>query len=138
MQRRQFLRTIAAAGYEACISSPMLNRLAAAQTPNPLCGTQQHGYLALSYKAPEWLWLWLLADVGFKDPAMGLMRQQYVPVSEVEVSLSVSSGRKAKAVYLMRANRSLPYKLEAGYAIISLPTLDIAEVTQLELTSNNN
>ncbi len=78
--------------------------------------------------------LWLLADVGFKDAAAGLMRQQYIPVSGIEVSLRIPPGRKAKAVNLMRANHSLPYKLEAGYAIITLPTLHIAEVIHLELT----
>ncbi len=77
--------------------------------------------------------LWLLADVGFKDAAAGLMRQQYVLVAEVEASLRIPQGRKVKAIHLMRSNRSLPHRLQNGYATVTLPSLHIAEILHMEL-----
>ncbi|HET6220412.1 MAG TPA: beta-galactosidase trimerization domain-containing protein [Acidobacteriaceae bacterium] len=77
--------------------------------------------------------LWLLADVGFKDAAAGLMRQQYVPVTNVEVAIRVPQGRQVRGIRLMRAERSIDWQLEHGYAIVTLPTLHIAEVLHLQL-----
>lgn len=77
--------------------------------------------------------LWVLGDVGFKDADVGLMRQEYVPVSDVEVSIRVPEGRQAKGVRLMRADRSVSFRLEGGYAVAMLPSLHIAEVVHLEL-----
>jgi hypothetical protein len=77
--------------------------------------------------------LWLLANVGFKDAAAGLMRQEFVPVSNVEVAIRVPEGRQPKGVRLMRADRPLPHSLETGYVIVTIPSLHIAEVVHLEL-----
>lgn len=77
--------------------------------------------------------LWLLANVGFKDAAAGLMRQEFVPASNVEVGIRVPEGRQPKGVRLMRAGHSLPHRLETGYATVTIPSLHIAEAVHLEL-----
>lgn len=77
--------------------------------------------------------LWLLANVGFKDAAVGRMRQEFVPVESIEVSIRVPKGRQVKGIRLLRADRPLAYKLEEGYATVALPALHIAEVLHLEL-----
>ena len=77
--------------------------------------------------------LWLLANVGFKDAAIGLMRQEYMPVANVKVSILVPEGRKIKTVQLLRANQSLAWRMEGQYATATLPSLHIAEVIHLEL-----
>ena len=77
--------------------------------------------------------LWVLGNVGFKDADAGLMRQEYVPIPEVKVSILVPQGRQAKAMRFMRANQSADFRLEDGYAVTVLPSLSIAEVVHLEL-----
>ncbi|HEV2498138.1 MAG TPA: beta-galactosidase trimerization domain-containing protein [Terriglobia bacterium] len=77
--------------------------------------------------------LWILGDVGFKSAAAGRMRQDYVSVSEVEVSLQIPEGRQPKGMRLMRAGRSAPFRLEDGYAVATIPSLHIAEVVHLAL-----
>jgi hypothetical protein len=77
--------------------------------------------------------LWLLANVGFKDAAVGRMRQEFVPVENVEVSLRVPDGRKVKGMHLLRADHPIPHRLEDGYATVTIPALHIAEVLHLEL-----
>jgi hypothetical protein len=77
--------------------------------------------------------LWLLANVGFKDAAVGRMRQEFVPVANVKISIRVPQGRQAKAMQLMRADRPIPFELEDGYAVATLPSLHIAEVLHLQL-----
>jgi hypothetical protein len=76
---------------------------------------------------------WILADVGFKDAAAGLMRQEYLPVQDVEVSIRIPEGRQAKGMQLMRAERPIPFKVEDGYAVATIPSVHIAEVAHLEL-----
>ena len=77
--------------------------------------------------------LWVLGNVGFKDADAGLMRQEYVPIPEVKVSILVPQGRQAKAMRFMRANQSADFRLEDGYAVTVLPSLSIAEVVHLQL-----
>ncbi len=77
--------------------------------------------------------LWLLANVGFKDAAAGLMRQEFIPVSNVEVAIRIPEGRHVTGMHLMRTDRSITYKVEGGYAIATLPSLHIAEVVHLRL-----
>ena len=77
--------------------------------------------------------LWLLANVGFKDAAAGRMRQEFMPVSNAEVSIRIPEGRQAKGMRLMRADRPVSHRLEAGYATVTIPSLHIAEVLHLEL-----
>ena len=77
--------------------------------------------------------LWVLGDVGFKDAAAGRMRQQYVPVAEVEVSIRVPEGRRAKGMRLLRSAQAISFRDDDGYAVGTIPTLHIAEVVHLEL-----
>src|SRR5579875_2409244 len=77
--------------------------------------------------------LWVLADVGFKDVAAGRMRQEFVPASNVEVSIRIPSGRRAKGMRLIRTDREVPFRLEDGYAVTTISSLHIAEVIHLEL-----
>lgn len=77
--------------------------------------------------------LWLLANVGFKDAAIGAMRQEFVPVQDVEVRIRVPEGREVQGVALVRAKQRIPHRLEGGYAVATLPTLHIAEVVHLQL-----
>jgi hypothetical protein len=76
---------------------------------------------------------WVLANVGFKDAAVGRMRQEFVPVSNLVASLLVPEGRKVKSVELMRAGQTVPFSMEAGYAVFTLPVVHIAEVVHLAL-----
>jgi len=77
--------------------------------------------------------LWVLANVGFKDAAAGRMRQEYLPLSEIEVGIQVPEGRQAKAVRLVRASQAVSFRLQDGYAVTTIPNLHIAEVVTLEL-----
>lgn len=79
------------------------------------------------------LMVWLLANVGFKDAALGRMRQEFVPVSNVEVSIRVPDGREVKSVHLLRAKQSPPFRYTGGYAEITIPVLHIAELIHVEL-----
>jgi hypothetical protein len=77
--------------------------------------------------------LWLLANVGFKDSSIGRMRQEYVPVDNVEVSLQIPQGRQVKDLRLLRSDQILFHKLEDGYAVATIPSLHIAEIVHLSL-----
>jgi hypothetical protein len=77
--------------------------------------------------------LWVLGNVGFKDAAAGRMRQQYLPLSEVEVAIRIPEGRQAKGMRLIRADRAISFREEDGYAVGTIPTLHIAEIVHLKL-----
>jgi hypothetical protein len=77
--------------------------------------------------------LWVLGNVGFKDAAAGRMRQEYMPVREVEVAIRIPAGRQAKGMRLMRAAQAISSREEDGYAVGTIPTLHIAEVVHLML-----
>ena len=77
--------------------------------------------------------LWVLANVGFKDAAVGRTRQEYLPLSDIEVGIRVPEGRHVKTLRLMRADRAAPFRIEGEYAVTTIPTLHIAEVVALEL-----
>lgn len=81
----------------------------------------------------EDLVLWVLGDVGFKNAAAGRMRQEYVPVPQVEVSIRIPEGRQAKGMRLMRADHVIPFETQGEYAVATIPTLHIAEVVHLAL-----
>ena len=76
--------------------------------------------------------LWVLANVGFKDAAVGRMRQQYLPVSNVEVGIRVPEGREVKSMRLERENKTIPFKMEGRYARATIASLHIAELVHLE------
>lgn len=81
----------------------------------------------------EDLALWVLGDVGFKNEAAGRMRQEYIPVSQIEVSIRIPESRQVKGMRLMRADRPIAFHVRDGYAVATIPTLHIAEVVHLEL-----
>jgi hypothetical protein len=78
--------------------------------------------------------LWVLANVGFKDAAVGRMRQEYLPVANVEVKILAPEGTQVKSVHLVRSDRSVPFTLSDGYAVINIPQLHIAELVHVALT----
>lgn len=77
--------------------------------------------------------LWVLANVGFKDACIGRMRQEFVPLSNVRVTLQVPRARAAKAVQLLRAGETVPFQVENGFVSVTIPTLHVAEVVHLQL-----
>lgn len=77
--------------------------------------------------------LWVLANIGFKDADIGRMRQEFVPVPNVQVGIQVPKGRSVKAVHLVRAGRSVRADVKSGYAMLEIPRLHVAEIVHLEL-----
>jgi hypothetical protein len=78
--------------------------------------------------------LWVLANVGFKDAASGRMRQEYMPVTDVEVAIRIPEGREPKSLHLLRAGQEASsFRVADGYALATIPRLHIAEVAHLEL-----
>lgn len=77
--------------------------------------------------------LWLIANVGFKDAAVGRMRQEYMPVDEVEVKIRVPEGKQVKFVRLVRSGRPAPFTLSGGYAVLHISQLHIAELVHMGL-----
>jgi hypothetical protein len=77
--------------------------------------------------------LWVLAPVGFKDAAAGRMRQQFLPVENVEIRILVPEQRQIKAVRLLRADRTVPFNLSGPYAVVTIPLLHIAELVHVAL-----
>jgi len=77
--------------------------------------------------------LWVLAPVGFKDASAGMMRQQFLPVRNVEVRVRVPEGRRVRGVKLARAARTVPHTMSDGYALVKLPELNIAELVHFQL-----
>jgi hypothetical protein len=77
--------------------------------------------------------LWICANVGFKDATVGRMRQDFLPVPNVVAGVLVPEGRQLKSVELLRAKQVLPFLMEGGYAVFTLPVVHIAEVVHLSL-----
>ncbi|MGH9325219.1 MAG: beta-galactosidase trimerization domain-containing protein [Terriglobia bacterium] len=77
--------------------------------------------------------LWVCANIGFKDAAVGVMRQTYAPISNVEIRVLVPHGRSLRSVRLMRADRSVPFTMAAGYAVTRIPELHIGELVHFML-----
>ena len=78
--------------------------------------------------------LWLLANVGFKDAAAGRMRQEFVPVMNVEIRILVPEGRRVRALHLARSGRALSFTMSGNYAVARIPVLQIAELVHVQLT----
>jgi hypothetical protein len=106
-----------------------------AGTPQPFRMKAPRGVYGVLRRAPHGdLALWVLANVGFKDAASGRMRQEYMPVTDVEIAIRVPEGRQAKAMLLLRAGgEAAAFRVEDGYALATIPHLHIAEVVHLEL-----
>ena len=105
------------------------------QAPAPFTTSAPRGvYGVLRQAANGDLVLWVLANVGFKDADIGRMRQEFVPLSGVQVKILVPKGASVKAVNLVRAGRSVPSALEGEYVVAEIPRLHIAEIVHVELT----
>jgi hypothetical protein len=109
-------------------------RYLANEAPPPFTTNAPRGVYGVLRQAPNGdLVLWLLANVGFKDADIGRMRQEFVPLSNVQVKMLVPKGRSVKGVHLVRAGRSVLSTIEDGYAVVEIPALHIAEIVHLEL-----
>ena len=109
-------------------------RYLAGNAPAPFTLSAPRGVYGVLRRAPNAdLTLWLLANVGFKDADIGRMRQEFIPVSNVEVKILIPEGRTVKAVHLVRADREAPFTISGGYAVVTLPALHIAEILHLKL-----
>jgi hypothetical protein len=109
-------------------------RYLAGEAPAPFRLTAPKGVYGLLRRAPSGdLTFWVLANVGFKDATVGRMRQEFVPVSNLTASVLVPEGRKVKSVELLRAGQTVPFSVEGGYVVFTLPTVHIAEVVHVAL-----
>jgi hypothetical protein len=100
--------------------------------PTPFTLTAPKGVYGILRRAQSGdLVLWVLANVGFKDAAVGRMRQDYVPVSNVVAKVLIPEGRQLKSVELLRARKTADFSMEGRYALITLPLVHIAEVIHL-------
>jgi hypothetical protein len=75
--------------------------------------------------------LWICANVGFKDATVGRMRQDFLPVPNVVARVLIPQGRQLKSVELLRSKQSAAFTMEGAYAVITVPTVHIAEVVHL-------
>jgi hypothetical protein len=111
-------------------------RYLAGDAPAPFTINAPRGVYGVLRRAPDAdLTLWLLANVGFKDADSGRMRQEFMPVSNVEVRVLIPAGRSVKSVHLVRSRREAPFTISAGYAVVTLPAVHVAEIVHLELGS---
>ena len=70
---------------------------------------------------------------GFDVPTTVRMTVSLTPVHDVEVRVLVPEGRQARSVELIRAKRSIPFKVDGKYAVASIPTVHIAELVHWKL-----
>ena len=77
--------------------------------------------------------LWICANVGFKDAAVGRMRQEYIPVPNVVAQVLVPNGRQVKSVELLRAGKAAPFTVNGGYVEIAIPSVHIAEILHVSV-----
>ena len=105
--------------------------------PQPFHMKAPRGVYGVLRRSPNGdLLLWVLANVGFKDAASGRMRQEYVPVHDIEVAIQIPDGRQAGTMKLLRTGADAPsFRVENGYALATIPKLYIAEVVHLALTT---
>jgi hypothetical protein len=108
-----------------------------AGAPQPFRLKAPRGVYGVLRRSPNGdLALWILANVGFKDAASGRMRQEYVPVNDVEVAIHIPEGRQAKSMMILRAGKEADsFRVDNGYALATIPHLHIAEVVHLALTT---
>jgi hypothetical protein len=108
-----------------------------ADAPQPFRLKAPRGVYGVLRRSPNGdLALWVLANVGFKDAASGRMRQDYVPLTDVEVAIRIPDGKEAKGMMLLRAGvPAASFRVEDGYALATIPRLHIAEVVHLALTT---
>ena len=109
-------------------------RYLAQETPVPFSLTAPQGVYGILRRAPSGdLALWICANVGFKDAAVGRMRQDFLPVPNVVARVLVPEGRHLESVELLRTNQEARFTMDGAYAVISLPVVHIAELVHLRL-----
>ena len=103
--------------------------------PQPFRMAAPIGVYGVLRRAPNGdLALWVLANVGFKDASSGRMRQEYVPVIDLEVAIRIPEGREAVSMQLLRAGTpAASFRVLDGYALGRIPRVHIAEVVHLVL-----
>ena len=77
--------------------------------------------------------LWICANVGFKDAAVGRMRQDFISVPNVVAKIRMPDGRQVKAVELLRAGRAAAFTVNGGYVEIAMPPVHVAEIVHVSL-----
>ncbi|MGH9328064.1 MAG: beta-galactosidase trimerization domain-containing protein [Terriglobia bacterium] len=112
-------------------------RYLAGDRPLPFHLKAPRGVYGVLRRAPNGdVMLWILANVGFKDDALGTtMRQEYVPVSNLEAEVLVPEGRKVTSVELLRSQQKAPFSMQGNYARITLPSVHVAEVVHVALST---
>jgi len=109
-------------------------RYLAADAPVPFGLQAPQGVYGILRRTPGGdLALWICANVGFKDAAVGRVRQEFVPVANVEVRIRVPQGKQVKSVRLLRSDRNAAFKVRNGYIVLNIPTLHIAELVHVAL-----
>ena len=109
-------------------------RFLARDAPAPFSLAAPRGVYGILRQAPSGdLALWVCANVGFKDAAVGRMRQEYLPVPDVVARVLIPEGRCLRSVELLRAGRSVDFTMEGAYAVIPMPVVHIAELVHLGL-----
>jgi hypothetical protein len=107
-------------------------RFLAGDAPLPFNLVAPKGVYGILRRAAEGdLALWICANVGFKDAAVGRMRQDFIPVPNVVTKVLVPDGRQVKRVELMRAGQPAAFTIEGKYAVIRLPVIHIAELVHI-------
>ena len=62
------------------------------------------------------------------------MRQEYIPVNDVEVAIHIPEGRQAKSMMILRAGgEAASFRVEMDTHWATIPHLHIAEVVHLVL-----
>lgn len=103
--------------------------------PQPFSLVAPQGVYGVLRRAPGGdLALWICANVGFKDATVGRMRQDFLPVPNVEARVLIPEGRQLKSVELLRAKQTIPFTVVGGYAVMTMPIVHIAEVAHLRCT----
>jgi hypothetical protein len=109
-------------------------RYLAGDAPLPFSLAAPKGVYGIVRRAPGGdLALWICANVGFKDAAVGRMRQDFIPVPNVVAKILVPDGRQVKSVELLRAGKPAPFTIEGTYVRITLPVIHIAEIVHVSL-----
>jgi hypothetical protein len=107
-------------------------RWLAKDAPAPFSLDAPRGVYGILRQSPSGdLALWIVANVGFKDAAVGRMRQEYMPVPGVLARVLIPEGRRLAAVELLRAQEQVAFTMEGFHAVFALPPLHIAELVHL-------
>jgi hypothetical protein len=109
-------------------------RYLAKDEPPPFDLDAPQGVYGILRRAPGGdLALWVCANVGFKDAAVGRMRQEFVSLANVEVKIRVPDGKQVTSVHLVRSDQHVPFTVSGTYTVLNIPTLHVAELVHVAL-----